>query len=305
MVISNIVPQATESTAPRPLQIITRSSSEKIIAPMLRSGSLSAKMLTPTVAALQGEKNEQTDFAGIRRTNEPSIHQNMTNGQGQNVQHVPAQPQHHIYWKLQQDASSAHQTDIRHYSFASSMDLISSTAASVAYAHGNSYQPTHSQPLQNDLFKSSSHHTSHTAAAGDLLTMSRRALDPPAPNQVDFFTKKRSVTMADARDNSSQLNFKNSPARSYSVPAQGLSNLLNPLQQQNQYQLYMHAPQHINPLEQKGVFFPNQSRSGSSSVERASSSMVHDLGGVDESHQEHRTIRRCRRSDSFEMMEDG
>jgi hypothetical protein len=29
------------------------------------------------------------------------------------------------------------------------------------------------------------------------------------------------------------------------------------------------------------------------------------LGGVDESHQEHRTIRRCRRSDSFEMMEDG
>ena len=122
---------------------------------------------------------------------------------------------------------------------------------------------------------------------------------------MDFFTKKRSVTMADARDNSSQLNFKNSPARSYSVPAQGLSNLLNPLQQKNQYQLYMHAPQHINPLEQKGVFFPNQSRSGSSSVERASSSMVHDLGGVDESHQEHRTIRRCRRSDSFEMMEDG
>ena len=272
---------------------------------MLRRGSHSAKMLTPTVAALPGEKNEQTNITGVRRANELSIHHNATNGQGQNVQHVPAQPQHHIYWKHQQDASSANQTDIRHYSFASSMDLISSTAASVAYAHGNSYQPTQSQPLQNDLFKSSSHHTSHTAAAGDLLTMSRRALDPPALKQMDFFTKKRSVTMADATDNSSQLNFKKSPARSYSVPAQGLSNLLNPLQQQNQYQLYMHAPQHINPLEPKGVFFPNQSRSGSSSVEQASSSMVHDLGGVDESHQEHRTIRRCCRSDSFEMMEDG
>jgi hypothetical protein len=270
---------------------------------MLRRGSHSAKKLRPTVAALQGEKNEQSDISGIRRTNEPSIHQS-TNGQGQNVQHVPAQPQHHIHWKHQQDESSAHQTDTRHYSFASSMDLISSTAASVAHANGNSYQPTQSQQLENDLFKSSSHHTSHTAAAGDLLTMSHRALDPTAPNKMIFFTKKRSVTTADTTDNASQRNFKNGPARSFSVPAQGLSNLMNPLQQQHQHQLYMHAPQHSNPLEQKGVFFPNQSRSGSSSVEWASSSIVHDLGGVDESHQEHRTIRRCRRSDSFEMMED-
>jgi len=271
-------------------------------------------MLAPT---LQGEQHEQSDITGVRRTNEPSLHRSMTNGdvgahqqstnnastgQGLNVQYVAAQPQHNIYRKYQQHESSAHQTDNRHYSFASSMDLISSTTASTVNANGNSYQSTQSQPLQNDLFKSSSHHTSHTAAAGDLLTMSRRALDPPAPNQMISFTKKRSAAMADANDNASQFNLKECPVRSFSDPTQGLDNVMNTLQQQQQH---MHAPQHCNPLEQKGAFFSNQSPLASSSVAWVSSSIAHDLGGIGELHQEHRAIRRCRRSDSFEMMEDG
>ncbi|KAL3822368.1 hypothetical protein ACHAXA_001745 [Cyclostephanos tholiformis] len=212
-----------------------------------------------------------------RQTNEISRHQSVprgtvgvstsaSTGQGQSVQYVSAQAQHNFQ-----------RSDIRHYSFASSMDLISSTHAS-ATAHVNEYQSPQSQPLHSGLFLSSSHHTSHTAAAGDLLTMSRRALEPL---QLNSFTKKRSFTTtaeAAATDNAGELNF----IRSYSVPTQGLYNPLNPTQQL--IQQHIHPSEHGNPIEKKELLIPNQSPSTS--------------------HQEHRTIRRCLRSDSFEMMED-
>jgi hypothetical protein len=263
---------------------INVSSSQCKIYPSLHRGcSRSVKMLTPN-----GAPWELPDLSGINRpTNEPGLNQSMprgTTGQAQSVQCVAAQPQQY-----------SQETDIRHYSFASSMDLISSTPAyATACVDPYSYQSMQSQNLHSNLFKSSSHRTSHTAAAGDLLTMSRRALDPP---QLNCSPKKRSVATADATDNASQLNFIRSP----SAPTQGLYNPLNPTQQQ--IQQHIPASHYSNPLKQNEMLIPNQSQSASSSIEWASASTDHE--GMEKSHQEHRTIRRCRRSDSFEMMEDG
>lgn len=248
-------------------------------------------MLTP-----DGGPRELSDVSGTNRpTNEPGLHQSMPRGTvgvsscppmglDQSVHCVAAQPRH-----------NSQGTDIRQYSFASSMDLITSTPTSTTVnVDLHLYQSTQSQHLHRNLFRSSSHHTSHTAGAGDLLTMSRRALDPP---QSDCFQKKRSVATADATDNASQLSF----IRRSSVPTLGLYNPLNPMQQEIQQNIP--ASHHKNPHEQKELFTPNQSRSASSSIEWASSST--DYEGMGKSDQGHRTIRRCRRSDSFEMMEDG
>lgn len=211
-------------------------------------------------------------------------------------QHLGPQPQDNgMQWqRLQQ--SSTQQIQPQH-SFAASMDLISSTSSNGPRTQSGSHQ------FQSDLFRSSSHHTSHTVAAGDLLTMSRRSLDQPDFDQNNASPKKRSATMADSTGNPNQFNFM---GRSNSSGGQNHMNAsANPQQHGN-------APQHVRMV---GGLFANapagsqqngQGMSGAESATYVSSSTVGTMEDNGESYREHRTIRRCRRSDSFEMemMED-
>mmetsp|Transcript_13464 Transcript_13464/g.29242 ORF Transcript_13464/g.29242 Transcript_13464/m.29242 type:complete len:278 (+) Transcript_13464:178-1011(+) len=277
---------------------------------MRRRGSYSANMLKPTVAVVQGGQRQEQSGASIRRTSEPSF-RGMNNGgfatnqqppqasagHAQNVPSAAAQPQNNMQWQH----GLGQQANTRHHSFASSMDLISHTA-STSIANRN----VTAQPLHDNLFKSSSHHTSHTVAAGDLLTMSRRALDPPPPNQSNFITKKRSATKADATgdSNTGQSNDSMSINGSGSNSTRGQHFMNN----SNPQKPIMHAPQH-KVLDQMGGAFPNNQATSfltrPASTNSISSSTLGTMGEKEESYQEHRTIRQCRRSNSFEMMEDG
>eukprot|EP00584_Thalassiosira_punctigera_P024927 CAMPEP_0172557352 /NCGR_PEP_ID=MMETSP1067-20121228/72756_1 /TAXON_ID=265564 ORGANISM="Thalassiosira punctigera, Strain Tpunct2005C2" /NCGR_SAMPLE_ID=MMETSP1067 /ASSEMBLY_ACC=CAM_ASM_000444 /LENGTH=274 /DNA_ID=CAMNT_0013346413 /DNA_START=159 /DNA_END=983 /DNA_ORIENTATION=+ len=274
-------------------------------------------MLKPTVAVVQGQQQESSAYVGrdVRRASEPNFN-GMVNGvfsalnrqpQAQNTQPAASQPQNNMQWQHQQQQTGlGQQAGARHLSFASSMDLIS--PASNPHFSGNST----SQPLQSNLFRSSSHHTSHTAAAGDLLTMSRRALAPsqPQPNKSHAIAKKRSATLADANSSYiSQVSFTSTNTNGVNPQIAGqIRACANPRQQ-------FHSPQHSFSIEQLGVnpnsnsqddfCLNNQASSAFDAAVNVSSSTVSTFADKDESHQHHRTIRRCRRSDSFEMMEDG
>lgn len=77
----------------------------------------------------------------------------------------------------------------------------------------------------------------------------------------------------------------------------------------NPQQPSVNAPQHTPSLEQVGVVVPNpQATSDFShhgSTNYVSSSTIGTVGDNEDSYHEHRTIRQCRRENSFEMMEDG
>ena len=279
---------------------------------MRRRGSQTSIMLT------QEEKNNAMPQSDQERRR--SMNQDMSNGGGlisPNQQYPPqqvaqplpmeqqfqnaqqqghiVQPQNSIQWQQQQQQQNqpnfSYQQRNRSGSFA--IDLISSTTTSqVAPCHNN-------QTLQNfNLFKSSSHRTSHTAAAGDLLTMSHRALDPPpqqsSSNGLIVGTKKRSST------GSSDFNFVNRRTSS------GGSH-----QQQQQHYINT-TPQHSS-IMQVGVGdakFPNNNdmnQDTTSAVKNTAYVSASTMGGDDayNDDSEHRTIRQCRRSDSFEMMDDG
>lgn len=250
----------------------------------------------------------------MRRSSEPNIPRGMINGgfasrqqppqapvgQAQNIQAVAPQPQNNMQWRHQQQQAFGQQASTRHHSFAYSMDLISPTTST---SHTNGTSST-LQPVQSHLFRSSSHHTSHTAAAGDLLTMSRRALEPSPPNQ--HYLRKRSSTDANG-SNTSQSNGMIMNGSNSQILGQHHASATNPQQQ-------AHVPQHLQSMEQVGGLFPNtqdkssfgnQASAAFQTTASVSSSTVGTAGDNDESHQHHRTIRRCRRSDSSEMMEDG
>mmetsp|Transcript_23199 Transcript_23199/g.42661 ORF Transcript_23199/g.42661 Transcript_23199/m.42661 type:complete len:264 (-) Transcript_23199:291-1082(-) len=253
----------------------------------------------------------------MRRSSEPNIPRGMINGafaarqqppqapvgQAQNIQAVAPQPQNTMQWRHQQQQAFGQQASTRHRSFAYSMDLISpTTSTSHASANGTSTF----QPVQSHLFRSSSHHTSHTAAAGDLLTMSRRALEPSPPNQLHPMLRKRSSTEANG-SNTSQSNGMSMNGNNSQILGQHHASATNPQQQAL-------VPQHLQSMEQVGGLFPNtqdksffgnQASAAFQATASVSSSTVGTAGDNDESHQHHRTIRRCRRSDSSEMMEDG
>eukprot|EP00578_Thalassiosira_sp_NH16_P023380 CAMPEP_0181096406 /NCGR_PEP_ID=MMETSP1071-20121207/11017_1 /TAXON_ID=35127 /ORGANISM="Thalassiosira sp., Strain NH16" /LENGTH=270 /DNA_ID=CAMNT_0023178815 /DNA_START=8 /DNA_END=820 /DNA_ORIENTATION=- len=270
-------------------------------------------MLKPTVAVVQGGQHQhEQSGSSIRRTELPIYRQGMINGTThqprqdpaghvQNSESVAALPQNNMQWQHQQQRPSfGQQTNTRHdyHSFASSMDLISPTT-STSLSHGNATI----RPLPNDLFKSSSHHTSHTAAAGDLLTMSRRALDPPPPNPSTPLTKKRSSTDADAIGrNTGHFNFTNMN-RSHSTGRQQF------MYNSNAQQPSANVPQHRSSSEQAGGGLPNPQATSDFShngyTNYVSSSTIGTAGDNEDSRHEHRTIRQCRRENSFEMMEDG
>mmetsp|Transcript_40385 Transcript_40385/g.84493 ORF Transcript_40385/g.84493 Transcript_40385/m.84493 type:complete len:285 (+) Transcript_40385:1-855(+) len=284
---------------------------------MRRRGSHSANMLKPTVAVVQEQQQQRhSDDGETRRASDP-IFPGMVNGrvspfqrppQAQHAQPAAAAPPRNDMRSMQWQPQTQHQSALgqqvsNRHSFASSMDLMST------YTPPSSWIST-SQPIQSNLFTSSSHHTSHTAAAGDLLTMSRRAFDPPQPkpNQNNIFAKKRSAAESNG-NNTSQINFTNTNGNGSNpqLIGQNHTTAAHPRQQVN-------APQHSITFDQirvpaqniqGGFYLNNNSSSTFGAAGKVSSSTVDTMADSEDSHQHHRTIRRCRRSDSFEMMEDG
>ncbi|KAL7525454.1 hypothetical protein ACHAWF_001366 [Thalassiosira exigua] len=265
---------------------------------MRRRGSHSEKMLKPTIAVVQGQRQEGF-YQGIRR------HEQIMDGRFVAPQQPPQVPvpgavahaQNSVRWQNQQQQSSG-RTAVRHHSFASSMDLM--TPSNQTF--GDNFKSS-SQPLQSSLFKSSSHHTSHTAVAGDLLTMSRRALEAPPPNQNNFMAKKRSAPMV--TDNTGHSNVSTNGA--YPTLGQQQSNRASP-------QPRFCTPQHSDTMGQVGnlssgpLYKPPFADQAASALpfpaSYVSSSTIGSAGDSEEAYQHHRAVRRCRRSDSFEMMED-
>eukprot|EP00581_Thalassiosira_minuscula_P017441 CAMPEP_0183730884 /NCGR_PEP_ID=MMETSP0737-20130205/33767_1 /TAXON_ID=385413 /ORGANISM="Thalassiosira miniscula, Strain CCMP1093" /LENGTH=261 /DNA_ID=CAMNT_0025963475 /DNA_START=198 /DNA_END=983 /DNA_ORIENTATION=- len=261
-------------------------------------------MLKQTVAVVQGQQHQQ-ESGDIRRLSEPNLTLGLTNGsiaapqqppqalvgQSQGISAGAFQPQNNTASQPQQHQGFGQQANVRHHSFASSMDLISTNHPTSQINGASNFQP-----FQDHLFKSSSHHTSHTAAAGDLLTMSRRSLCPPPPDKSNGMIKKRSSTMVDT--NSIR------PSQSSVVTMNGFnsrgrhnSGATNPQQQVPQFP----------SMKQIGGFFPSTQEKSLFNYPRSSvsSSTVGTMGDEDDSYHHHRTIRRCIRSESVDMMDDG
>ncbi len=178
-----------------------------------------------------------------------------------------------------------------------SMELITPLSTSFGHTYTNNGQ-------QTNLFLSSSHHTAHTAAAGDLLSMSRRALDNPHPSNPSNDTKKRSSTMVDG-----MCDVGSACDRSSITPGRYKTSSI----------VAQHAPltlQFNSQNIQKGLFIPSlqdascfnkfqlQSPTLTTTSTCVSSPLVGAVDGNNQSYQHHRTIRQCIRSDSFEMMDD-
>lgn len=208
-----------------------------------------------------------------------STHHNVS-AQRQNINSLQLQPS-----RCQQDQSFAQNFSKRH-----SMDLITTRGAST-FGH----TCTNNSGLQNNnLFHSSSHHTTHTAAAGDLLSMSRRSLDTALPdNSSNVITKKRSATMVD--DMMSDVGV----VCDGSSTNQGRFNTSNNIMQHLETQ----TPQLNTQRMSKG--FNNNTPSLTSTSTNVSSPLIDEADGNDyDSYLNHRTIRQCLRADSFEMMDD-
>jgi hypothetical protein len=210
-----------------------------------------------------------------------------------------SQPQHQQYQAFAQEANKRH-----------SMDLITPRATSFGYTNTNNNGHSSFPSLQNNLFQSSSHHTAHTAVAGDLLSMSRRALDyPPLPTT----TKKRSATMVDGMlcgsdvgDNSTSTPGRYNNNNQHAMPQPTTPTPHNP--QLNNGHHNVQNGSFIPNLQDTSCFNYTQMQSTPTTTTTStsvSSPLVGVMGGnTDESYQNHRTIRRCLRSDSFEMMDD-
>jgi len=250
-----------------------------------RRGSHSSNMLKPSVTIVQSEHNGD----GSERRHSLSCNSIMGGMSSQNGTSMVTQPQ-------QQQSGSAHQPQQVQYpqqqlshsntqvrSVASCMDLMSTSPFSRTFF---------SPQQQRNLFKSSSHHTSHTAAAGDLLSMSRRALEPPSNLKESVSGKKRSSTNAEDPGNDAAMD-----GMSIAAPQS------NNTQQQNNIQT-----QHVSATPTDTSTFYNNGFNSTTATTKlcntVSSSTFASQGGSDESYQQHRTIRRCQRSESFEMMED-
>mmetsp|Transcript_33233 Transcript_33233/g.67768 ORF Transcript_33233/g.67768 Transcript_33233/m.67768 type:complete len:252 (+) Transcript_33233:118-873(+) len=246
-----------------------------------RRGSHSSNMLKPSVTIVQSQHNAD---GSVRRRSLP--HHLMMGGiSSQNGTSVaPQQQQQQSGYApqsqhLQQPQQQHSIAQVR--SVTSSMDLISSSSLS-----GAPFPP----PQEKYLFKSSSHHTSHTAAAGDLLSMSRRAFAPPTNHQTSVGGKKRSSTISEDPGNDVNMD---------GMSCVGPQNNTNT--QQNIQTHVSVTPSDTSTLYSNGF----NSTATTKLCNTVSTSTFASQGVADESYQQHRTIRRCQRSDSFEMMEDG
>eukprot|EP00804_Cyclotella_cryptica_P011257 CCRYP_007746-RA/>CCRYP_007746-RA protein AED:0.21 eAED:0.21 QI:762/1/1/1/0/0/3/2274/272 len=198
-----------------------------------------------------------------------------------------------------QMSASSLQQPRSHHSVLSSMDLmLPSTFSKQPSAANNLSSFGRGYP-----FQSSSHHTSHTAAAGDLLSMSHRSMEASSNNSKEQ-TKKRTASYSGRSHMESMMMTTQS------------NYFITPQQQQNVFSWNAttaapgshHLPPSNNAVSRLST--GASQLSSSSTIASASGSWYSQQQGQqdsenDESYQHHRTIRQCRRSDSFEMMDDG
>ena len=274
---------------------------------MHRRGSHSQKMLEPTVKVVQGEEQQQQE----RRLSEPTPM--LMNGSFavRQPQQPLSQPQqfhqrpHHYVQVMQhpvaqrptvpfgvpqtqqpmqmtghsfgQPTSMTTAAPQPQRLFVSSMDLMMPSTSFANRLPANT--------VDSPLFISSSHHTSHIAAAGDLLSMSRCTVDSQiaGANQSDA-SKKRNSTMTDG---GMQQHHQQGNVAQNNMMDQDMSN----------------PPQHYN----NNVSAPTGTATSRSSFDSSTTggNYLRTLGGSNEEPLQHRAIRQCRRSDSFEMMDDG
>lgn len=281
---------------------------------MSRRGSHTANMLRPTAKIVQAVQ-QQAD--GLRRLSDPTLNSNRISNQGpaaaQQVRPMGASAvqAHSVQFGAPQPRTNfarAHafgQQATTHstHSTVSSMDLMMPSNFS-AHAQGNisSNAPAHS------LFNSSSHHTSHTAAAGDLLTMSRRALDPSRPIDQKKRTASDDSNGQTINSNTNMIGGSSQTAGQYftgplHAPHQGHVRGYNSMDMSDLS--YHQQPSFLNALSPATTEPTALSTDGSSGSTSASCAMggIYNTEENDESYQHHRTTRRCRRSDSFEMMD--
>jgi hypothetical protein len=161
---------------------------------------------------------------------------------------------------------SQQQQPKNHHSYFSSMDLMTTSSF-------NRPQPHENANASFGMFKSSSHHTSHTAAAGDLLSMSR-TMDTPVISKeqkkrtASYGGKSYNDSMAHSAMQFSVQQHQLNPAAMWPLPTSTTNNM--PIQDS--------AGSSYTPYEQQ-------------------------LQNKQESYEYQNNKRRCQRADSFEMMD--
>lgn len=254
-------------------------------------------MTEPNVKTVYAEGSQHSTLSermGAIATSQPQLHRVTAPPDPNTSFAVPTTP----------NVVSRSNTTGHYQSFASSMDLMTPQGiAPQSQTQGVSSSHSH-------LFKSSSHHTSYSAAAGDLLTMSRRAFNPVQQSDQ----KKRHVAATDWNDGQTNVTANNNYFGIVPLPD---GNKFNGdcKSCQNPQQGTFSSWQSINMNDPKqSPFFNTQSHhettpfsapvstDGSTSTSSTMGGMSPSAGN-DDLYQCHRTIRRCRRSDSFEMMD--
>ncbi|KAL7482676.1 hypothetical protein ACHAW6_008331 [Cyclotella cf. meneghiniana] len=194
---------------------------------------------------------------------------------------------------------SSQQHPQTHHSVLASMDLMLPSSFSAQPSRGNNP----SSFGKGSLFQSSSHHTSHTAAAGDLLSMSHRPMETSSNNAKEQ-TKKRTASYSGRSHMEAMM--MNSNISPFVMPQQQLNvfswNAATAVAGSQQ----LPTPNSTaNSVSANGSMLSSSSTSASASGSWFSQLQEQQDRDSDESYQHHRTIRQCRRSDSYEMMDDG
>jgi len=179
-------------------------------------------------------------------------------------------------------AAASHQTQRQQMqrSVSSAMDLMSSSPFNRQSSSANNN-------TMSGMFQLSSHHTSHTAQAGDLLSMSR-TMDTPSSAAKEF-SKKRTASYGGQSFRDTMM--------------QGGINTYGVLKQQQQQQQQNPSAQAMwtNPYQQTNYITTSQVSIGSVSHHTSVQTPHQDTA---ESYENQNSKRRCCRSDSFEMMDD-
>ena len=237
-----------------------------------RRGASSADMPEPEIHAIH-EPNSSTNqqMNQVTMPIEDSNHHQLS---------VAPHKQYHIHLAAPHAQQQlVNQQQLKH-SYLSSMDLMSSSSSFKQSAQGNN-------TIALGMFKSSSHHTSHAAVAGDLLSMSR-TMDSPSSSEEQ--NKKRAASYGWTTFSDMMMLSSN--------------NTFGAQQQQQQEQQHTTASVMWN-LSPQPTFSANQASAGSFiGASNPASNFPQQLQDNEESHQSYMNKRRRRRSDSFEMMDD-
>jgi hypothetical protein len=178
------------------------------------------------------------------------------------------------------------------------MDLMLPSSFSTQPSHGNNL----SSFGKGSLFQSSSHNTSHTAAAGDLLSMSHRPMETSSKNAKEH-AKKRTASYSGRSHMEAMM--MNSNINPFVMPQQQL-NVFSWNAAAAAPGSQLPTPNNtVNTVSANGSMLSSSSTSASASGSWFSQQQEQQDRDSDESYQHHRTIRQCRRSDSYEMMDDG